>query len=498
MARAPMPAPQLLESPAVRRSAMLAKLLEEQRRPVDIRGGYGELGARLLAQGITQWGANKAEKAVEAERTAADDAIRARISSILEPAAPVPQGVDLANAISPPPVTNTQIPQQAPIAPAASVAGSPMPSAAPAGMPSAPMPMADVPPMQPPQPMPQAAPQAAPQGQIPPALASHIRQLAESGDLQGAQSMLNNYQSQQALMEMLPAQIRNDPVMAWLAATNPDAFTTAVSQQYSPQVVAEGSAQRIAGTDETFRNPRTFVAGGDIMQTAPNGVTDVGNVSPTYGDQTARIVAERPQVVTTGEGAVSTFYGPQGEIGGQIQGRERPVAPSPVSTEITGRISAIDTDVMPTIGRMRELLQSGDVISGLGAEQRLLAARAAAAVGDRNARRQVAATEEYLNTSGRLRVGMAKSLGANPSNADIQLLERVTAGDLNQSVGGLMATINQGEEMATRQRSAAEQQLATAGALAPTGGVRDPLEGRTATGPNGERMVRRGGQWVPQ
>ena len=68
MARAPMPAPQPLESPAVRRSALLAKLLEEQRQPVEIKGGYGELAARLLAQGITQYGANKADKAVRTER----------------------------------------------------------------------------------------------------------------------------------------------------------------------------------------------------------------------------------------------------------------------------------------------------------------------------------------------------------------------------------------------------------------------------------------------
>jgi hypothetical protein len=356
--------------------------------------------------------------------------------------------------------------------------------------------MADVPPMPQMVPPVQMVPQAPQQGGIPRALASVIRQRMDAGDLAGAQTMLNNYQSQQAAMEMLPPEVRNDPMMAWLAATNPDEFTKAVSQQYSPQVVAEGGAQRIAGLNQTYRNPRTFLAGGDIMQTAESGVRDVGDVSPTYSDQTARMVAERPQVVTTGEGAVTTFYGPQGEIGGQIQGRERAVPPSPVSTEITGRISAIDTDVMPTIGRMRELLESGDVISGLGAEQRLLAARAAAAIGDQNARRQVAATEEYLNTSGRLRVGMAKSLGANPSNADIALLERVTAGDLNQSVGGLMATINQGEEMATRQRAAAQQQLDASNPAQSV--LRDPLEGRTATGPNGERLVRRGGQWVPQ
>ena len=68
MARAPMPAPQMIETPTMRRSAMLAKLLEEQRQPVEIKGGYGELAARLLGQGITQFSANRAEKAARTER----------------------------------------------------------------------------------------------------------------------------------------------------------------------------------------------------------------------------------------------------------------------------------------------------------------------------------------------------------------------------------------------------------------------------------------------
>jgi hypothetical protein len=65
-----MPAPQMIETPTMRRSAMLAKLLEEQRQPVEIKGGYGELAARLLGQGITQFGANRAERAVRDERAA--------------------------------------------------------------------------------------------------------------------------------------------------------------------------------------------------------------------------------------------------------------------------------------------------------------------------------------------------------------------------------------------------------------------------------------------
>jgi hypothetical protein len=63
-----MPVPQMIETPAMRRSAMLAKLLEEQRQPVEIKGGYGELAARLLGQGITQFSANRAQSAAKAER----------------------------------------------------------------------------------------------------------------------------------------------------------------------------------------------------------------------------------------------------------------------------------------------------------------------------------------------------------------------------------------------------------------------------------------------
>jgi len=177
-----MPAPQLLESPAVRRSAMLAKLLEEQRRPVDIRGGYGELGARLLAQGITQWGANRAERAAQEEgqqRLAGQtEAANLALARLLGGEPPAPDAAPMA-----PPITNTQEPVEAQIAPVAPVAGSAMPAAAPAGVPAAPMPMADVPPMQP---APQAAPQpaTAPRNAlgITPGEADLVRRALSSGD----------------------------------------------------------------------------------------------------------------------------------------------------------------------------------------------------------------------------------------------------------------------------------------------------------------------------
>lgn len=178
MARAPMPAPQMIETPAMRRSAMLAKLLEEQRQPVEIKGGYGELAARLLGQGITQFSANRAERAVRDERarrtTGEADALGLTLASVLRDSGGAPPAADMPPAAPPPmvpPVSNTQQPVEAMTAPVAAVAGSPMPPAAPAGMPAAMPPVADVPPMpQPsappvnaPQMAPQAAPQAAPQ-----------------------------------------------------------------------------------------------------------------------------------------------------------------------------------------------------------------------------------------------------------------------------------------------------------------------------------------------
>jgi hypothetical protein len=169
-----MPAPQMIETPAMRRSAMLAQLLEQQRQPVEIRGGYGELAARLLGQGITQFGANRAERAVRDERarrtTGEADAFGLTLASVLRDSGGAPPATDMPPVAPPPmvpPVSNTQQPVEAMTAPVAAVAGSPMRPAAPAGMPAAMPPMADVPPMPqlaaPPVNAPQVAPQIAPQ-----------------------------------------------------------------------------------------------------------------------------------------------------------------------------------------------------------------------------------------------------------------------------------------------------------------------------------------------
>ena len=168
--RPPMPVPQMIETPAMRRSAMLAKLLEEQRQPVEIKGGYGELAARLLGQGITQFSANRAERAVRDERarrtTGEADALGLTLANVLRDSGGAPPATDMPPAAPPPmvpAVSNTQQPVGAMTAPVAAVAGSPMPPVAPAGMPAEMPPVADVPPMPQPAASPVNAPQIAPQ-----------------------------------------------------------------------------------------------------------------------------------------------------------------------------------------------------------------------------------------------------------------------------------------------------------------------------------------------
>lgn len=154
---------------------MLAKLLEEQRQPTQITGGYGELAARLLGQGITQWSANKAEKAVADERSQRFEGQLGSANAVLaDILARSGRGempaVDTAMPMSAPMPEPSATAPTAAVAPVGQVMGSPMPPAAPAGSPPVPMPPADVPPVMPvpiapaptPMPMADATPAPAP------------------------------------------------------------------------------------------------------------------------------------------------------------------------------------------------------------------------------------------------------------------------------------------------------------------------------------------------
>jgi hypothetical protein len=193
MARAPMPAPQMIETPAMRRSAALAQALQDLRKAPQQIGGYGDLGARLLAQGITQWAGNKAERKVKEEgaervrgQTEAANLALARLLGGGEAPAP------MAEASAPMPMAPPAGPPTSPTAPVGEVMGSalppvgqPMPPAdvPPATAPMAPAPMTQAAPSPAPQMAPQAPPQAAPNPLgITPGEVGMIQEALSSGD----------------------------------------------------------------------------------------------------------------------------------------------------------------------------------------------------------------------------------------------------------------------------------------------------------------------------
>lgn len=288
-----------------------------------------------------------------------------------------------------------------------------------------------------------------------------------------AEAMRPQQMEQMARLRAMAEQMGPAALIAF--ETNPEKFGENLAEQYAPQVIASGGVQSVIGSGQRVSAPRDTAFGTSLIRTDPLSPTPqvLMERGPTPSEQAALINATNPVNIAPGgraidprtgetiaEGAPRVFSAGEGAQLYDEQGRRiaenapPPRAPSAQEVEIEGQLSALTTDVEPVLRDMRSLLESGDIISGFGAEARLQAARALASAGNEQAQRQVAATERYRNLSGRLRVGMAKSLGANPSNADILLLERVTAGDISQSREGLLATLQDGEALAQRQRQA--------------------------------------------
>lgn len=260
-----------------------------------------------------------------------------------------------------------------------------------------------------------------------------------------------------------------DPTERALFMQAPDVWAENAGHRLRPRTLAPGSVERVNGktvgaapiierVDDRFGIVDPLNPASGAQYTDPRGAT--------FAEETGRINATNPVSVAPGnrltdpytgrviaEGADRVFSAGKDaqlytEGGGLVAENTTPREPSKEQVEIRDRIGATQREIVPTLSTMRSLLGSGNVITGFGANARLQAARAAAALGDADARRKVAATEQYMNLSGQLRVGMAKSLGANPSNADILLLEKITAGDIGQNEASLSATLTQAEERA--------------------------------------------------
>lgn len=272
-------------------------------------------------------------------------------------------------------------------------------------------------------------------------------------------------EQKQRLADMV-AQLPPEIQLAWAAnqeetgkalASNAEAWTLGAGGQRGGLVDGK---QAVIASAPTYSTVNDTIYANDRGVSTPTAVAAPGydDITQRYNAATGRMNAE-----TTAANAGFTLgdnqqrYAPDGTPIAENVGAPKP--PTAQQVEAQGALTTLNTEVLPTLQQMRAALQSGDVITGFGAEARLQAARALAAAGNEDARRKVAATEAYRNSSGRLRVGMAKSLGANPSNADILLLEKVTAGDIGQNQDSLLATIDQGLSFANSRVGALGSQI---------------------------------------
>jgi len=253
--------------------------------------------------------------------------------------------------------------------------------------------------------------------------------------------------------------------VAGVLANPDDAGLAAAAQQY-PQFAPD--IQRIAQLPLEQRGAAltslmaTLPGGEDFVKLfAPKPVQiDVGGMvytvdmnpnSPTYLKELRKDAKtadpNRPQTMQFIIDAMGNVIGVNRETGqptdtgidAPVQGGSGSLTPQRRG-QLQSQVATIDNDVLPTLDLMDELLATGDVITGFGAEQRLVAASALALAGNQDAKRQVAATQRYQNLAKTLAAGMAKSLGSNPSNADVQLLGQVSGGMIGQEAPALSAT----------------------------------------------------------
>ncbi len=514
MARAPMPAPAQIETPSMRRSAALAQALQDLRKAPAQIGGYGDLGARLLAQGITQWGANRAEKAVGREREATREAFLAGLPVAPEPAA---SGPALAAALVAPVVNNTQEAQQADIAPVAPIMGSALPDAAPAGMPAAPMPMADVPPMPQMVPAPAVAPapppmapQAPAQPQMPPQLAAYIRQLART-DLPGAQAVYGNWQQQQAMMSQLPDAIRNDPVAAWAATQAPGEVAESYGMRYRPVTTGAGSRTTYGPGEGSFavEQPSFDVSGDTTLRRTSTGVTPVyTRTTPSIDEQIRATNYEQERRLDALRLELDRDkYGSDQEYRQALLDLDRrrlattEGAPRPGDNEDRAAIAGFEAANQRFAAQLRNI--AGDPEAGIPPAFDLspgnaLRYKAALATGI-GMTPEAAAYGDYVSEI-RAAVSDALRLNTGPQTDQDAIREAealLSNVDNREYVMRRLPTVMANNDRLRAGRQRLLQERRPAGGPAQSGAP-DPMEGRTATGPNGERMVRRGGQWVRQ
>jgi hypothetical protein len=456
----------MIETPAMRRSAMLAQMLQQmQQQPPEQISSYGQLGAELLAKGITQWSANRANRDVQTERTERMGSQRDALLANLPPVdGPAPSGAALGAALSPPPVTNTQEPQQAPIAPAAPIQGAPLP---PQGVMPAPAPMAAAP-------VPMPAPQAPPQnplGPTPQEIAM-IRQAAASGDpgqLAWAQQTWSEIQMRMATPPEIDIAIgpdgtpynTNDPSALNRTFRNVENIKGFLVDTNAADNVGRYIPDLQPGEEPVYDQNRNIVgvrnlAGAiEALGARERATADASNASrASYAGVTAgaEAAARAPYQfvnVQSPTGAPTTMSA-AAAAGGVFQGqtpadaiREEGAARREVAT---GDVTAQRSREAPERVRRYEeaLALIPKAITGFGSDARVAAARLAAASGNQEARDAVAATEVYQNLIGRDIGAIVREMvgSANISNSDRELATRIAGGDTNITPQALTRIVN--------------------------------------------------------
>jgi len=88
--------------------------------------------------------------------------------------------------------------------------------------------------------------------------------------------------------------------------------------------------------------------------------------------------------------------------------------------------------IVSVVNDASQLIRSGQVITGIGAKQRLVALKAAAIAGDKEAAAKVAATEQFINATSRQLATIIKQFGSGTaiSDSDRAMAEKIAGSDI--------------------------------------------------------------------
>jgi len=406
MAREPQTRPQQtatpLASPLQKRSQYLAQALAEMSKEPQRIAGYGDLGARLLAQAITQSASEKTDRALGAEAANADLARRRAIASGLgieipgemqevgsgrlgNPIAPIlragrnlfgggdaAQPAPAASNAAPMPPKEYFNPQVAPIPPVEN--GGALP---PVGiMPPAQDPRMGPSPAQDPRlgPAP-AQPAAMPQQQAgpPPQLVQQVERLLAQGTPEAyaqAEAIVQDYQQREMILASLTPEQRANPNFVYAALNNPDELGGNIAKQFAPTPLASGSVGVVFGDDRRVGVPSFDEFGDSVVSRDPltGRVQTVATRGPTIAEQIDMEKLRQPQPVNVPQG--SGLYGfdpnqPGGAATPIVEPSQRPLSESALRSidEADANITRIGTSVGRARGILKQI-ESGELNLG--------------------------------------------------------------------------------------------------------------------------------------